>query len=167
MMRGRILGGTLAAVAVAAPMGAWFEGVLPVGYADPVGIPTDCIGETVGARIGVQRFTFDECVQRYSVRLARNWDNGLSRCIHRDVSVPQGAALVSWADNVGIGAACSSTLVRLLNAGASPAQWCEQLLRWNKATLAGVRIVLPGLDKRRQAERAMCLGDIHAWESKS
>lgn len=81
------------------------------------------------------------------------------------MTVPQGAALVSWADNVGIHAACTSTLVRMLNVGASPAQWCAQLTQWNKATYLGVKIVLPGLTRRRASERAMCMGDVDAWRA--
>lgn len=167
MTRGKILGGTLAAVSVVAPMGAYYEGVFPIGYRDPVGIPTDCVGETQGARIGVQRFAWAECRARYDRRLASNWDSGLAYCVHRDVTVPQGGALISWADNVGIGAACSSTLVRLLNAGAPPEVWCAQLPRWDKATKLGVTITLPGLTKRRADEMAMCLGDVHAWERRA
>ena len=158
-MRARILGaGVAAAAAVAAPMGAYYEGIFPVGYADPVGIPTDCVGETDGARIGVQRYSFAECLARYQPRLQRVWTEGLSRCIYHDITVHQGAALMSWADNVGVGAACTSTLVRLINAGAPPTAWCQQLQRWDKATLAGVTITLPGLTKRRASEKAMCLG---------
>jgi lysozyme len=165
--KARIIGGSVAAIAaMAAPMGAYYEGVFPIGYADPVGIPTDCVGETgPDVAIGKQRFTFDECVARYEPRLQRNWTHGLAACITRDVTVPQGAALVSWADNVGIHAACTSTLVRMLNVGASPAQWCAQLTQWNKATYLGVKIVLPGLTKRRSSERAMCEGDVDAWRA--
>ena len=158
--RAKIIGGTLAAVTVAVPMGSYYEGVFPRGYADPVGIPTECIGETgPGVRVGVQRYTWDECVARYAPRLARVWDEGLSTCIRQDVTIPQGAALISWADNIGLAAACRSTLVRLLNAGAEPEVWCQQLTRWDKATRLGVTITLPGLTKRRASERAMCLGD--------
>lgn len=157
--RAKIIGGTLAAVTVAVPMGSYYEGVFPRGYADPVGIPTECIGETgPGVRVGVQRYTWDECVARYAPRLQRVWDEGLSTCIRQDVTVTQGAALISWADNVGLASACRSTLVRLLNAGAEPETWCAQLTHWNKTTLLGVKIVLPGLTKRRASERAMCLG---------
>src|SRR5690606_29029797 len=120
--RARIIGGTLgAAVAIAAPMGAYFEGVFPVGYADPVGIATDCIGETEGARVGVQRHTYAECLARYDARLAGRWEALSTSCIHHDVTVHEAAAIVSWADNVGIYAACTSTLVRMLNAGARAA----------------------------------------------
>lgn len=167
--RARIIGGGIAAaVAVAAPMGAYYEGVLPVGYADPVGIPTDCVGETgPDVRIGHQRFTAEECIARYAPRLARNWTHGLSYCVQRDVTVPQAGALISWADNVGIHAACTSTLVRMLNAGAAPDAWCAQLHRWNKARYLGVLIVLPGLTKRRASEHAMCLGDVEAWRARA
>lgn len=156
-MKGKILGGTLAAAAVAAPMGAYYEGVFPVGYLDPVGIPTDCIGETHGAQVGVQRFTFDQCVGNYSTRLKANWDNGLANCIFRDVTVPQGAALMSFADNAGIGNTCGSTMVRLLNAGAEPEDWCAQMLRWTYAHKFGVRVELPGLVKRRNTEYHVCV----------
>ena len=143
-----------------------FEGFRSAPYLDPVGIPTDCIGETgPDVVIGKQRFTFDECVARYEPRLQRNWTHGLAMCITRDVTVPQGAALVSWADNVGIYAACNSTLVRMLNVGAPPVRWCAQLTRWNKATYLGTKIVLPGLTKRRASERAMCMGDVDAWRA--
>lgn len=159
MSRGRIIGGSAAAATFASAMGLYFEGVYPVGYADPVGIPTDCAGETgPDVQIGKQRFTFDECIRRYPPRLQRVWDEGLSRCVYRDVSMHEGAALVSWGDNVGVAAACSSTLVRKLNAGAEPPVWCAQLLRWDKATVLGVTVTLPGLKKRRMAEKEMCLG---------
>lgn len=166
--KGRIIGGTLAAAALAGPMGAYYEGNFPIGYRDPVGTPTDCVGETgPDVVVGKQRFTFEQCLARYQPRLARNWTDGLSYCIHRDVTLPQGAALISFADNVGIQATCASTMVRMLNAGAPPVQWCAQMDRWNKATLPIVRmmIVLPGLTKRRASEHAMCLGNVSAWRA--
>lgn len=138
-------------------MGVAFEGVFPTGYADPVGIPTECVGETgPDVRIGVQRYTWDECIARYAPRLQRVWGS-LSACMDGEVTVGQGAALVSWADNVGTHAACTSTLAKLLNAGVDGAVWCHQLTRWDKATKMGVKITLPGLTRRRAAELNMCL----------
>ena len=37
------------------------------------------------------------------------------------------------------------------------AEACDQLPRWNKATIGGRLVELPGLTKRRAAERALCL----------
>lgn len=64
----------------------------------------------------------------------------------------QKAALVSFAFNVGLGNLKSSTLLRHLNDGDYQGA-ANQFLVWNKA--AGH--VLPGLVKRREAERAMFL----------
>ncbi len=61
-------------------------------------------------------------------------------------------AVVSFAFNVGSGAACRSTLVYFLN----KKQWrqaCNQLPRW--VFIDGVRN--QGLENRRQRERAWCL----------
>lgn len=62
-------------------------------------------------------------------------------------------AYVSWAYNVGTGAACSSTLVRKLKAG-DYAGACRELLRWTKQKGRE----LPGLVKRRQQEYTQCVG---------
>ena len=61
-------------------------------------------------------------------------------------------ALVSFTYNIGGQAFCSSTLVRKLNAGDTVGA-CNELSRWTRAK----GIELPGLVKRRAAERAMCL----------
>jgi lysozyme len=52
---------------------------------------------------------------------------------------------------VGTEAFCKSTLARKLNAGDPAA--CDELLRWT--TAKGIQ--LPGLVKRREQERALCL----------
>lgn len=157
-MKGKIIGGLFsAALTLAVSVGTYYEGVFPVGYADPVGIPTDCIGETQGAKVGVQRFTREQCVAQYEFRLQETWRK-LETCIQRDVTPEQAAALISFADNVGIQATCFSTMVRMLNAGAQPNVWCAQMARWDKATYMGRTVVLPGLTKRRASERALCEG---------
>ncbi len=87
---------------------------------------------------------------------AQRHERELKACIG-DVELHQHEwdAYVSWAFNIGTGAACRSTLVRKLK--ASPPDYagaCSELLRWNKQ--AGR--VLPGLIKRRQAEYQLCMG---------
>lgn len=62
-------------------------------------------------------------------------------------------AIGSWTFNVGIGAACNSTLVRKINEGAEPEEWCRELLKWNRA---GGKVI-PGLARRRQAEYRECV----------
>ena len=77
-------------------------------------------------------------------------------CIDHSVTVPldyrQRDALCSFVFNVGCSAFQKSTLLRLLNAGDFTGA-AAQFPRWNKA--AGK--VMPGLVKRRGAERALFL----------
>lgn len=61
-------------------------------------------------------------------------------------------ALVSFSFNVGLGSLASSTLLRMHNEGKH-AGAADQFLRWDKA--AGKQ--MPGLTKRRRAEREMYL----------
>ncbi len=69
------------------------------------------------------------------------------------------SALVSWLYNVGSGNARSSTLIQILNQGASPEDVANQLLRWNKVRdpKTGKLIVSNGLVRRRKAEHDLYL----------
>ena len=72
-------------------------------------------------------------------------------CVKRPLTDGQKAAFLSFAFNVGNGAFCKSTLVRKANAGDMPGA-CAELSHW---VYAGGK-QLPGLVKRRTAEREMC-----------
>jgi GH24 family phage-related lysozyme (muramidase) len=81
--------------------------------------------------------------------------------IHRLISVPlqlhQFDALVSLVFNIGEGRLGDSTLRRLLNAGDT-AGAAEQFLVWNKGRVNGQLVEIPGLTRRRRAEKAIFLG---------
>lgn len=130
-----------------------WEGKVNVGYADVVGIPTDCYGNTHGARIGVYR-TDAECELMLNNEV-KAVVQGLGRCVTREVQPNEAAALISVAYNAGTGAICKSSMVRRLNAGEPASGWCQELLRWNKAK---GRVVL-GLSNRRRAEYSVCIGN--------
>ncbi|CUI03867.1 Lysozyme [Janthinobacterium sp. CG23_2] len=136
--------------AIAVTMVGGFEGLRLAAYADPVGIPTICFGETKGVRLG-QSATLDQCKAMLadSLQLA---NHAVDDCIRAPLPDYRRAALVSFAYNVGQTSLCGSTLARKLNAGDTLGG-CDELLRWTYAK--GIK--LPGLVKRRQAERNMCL----------
>ncbi len=120
----------------------------------PDDVPTIGWGSTAGVQMG-QRTTPDRALVQLLTDAQRH-ERELKACIG-DVALHQHEwdAYVSWAFNVGTGAACRSTLLRKLK--ASPPDYagaCAELLRWNKQ--AGR--VLPGLTKRRQAEHQLCMG---------
>lgn len=80
--------------------------------------------------------------------------------VNRLVTVPltqgQFDALVSFTFNLGAGALARSTLRRVLNEGDYPAAAAE-FARWVWGGEAGQKAILPGLVRRRAAERAMFL----------
>ncbi|ATQ77910.1 lysozyme [Massilia violaceinigra] len=136
--------------AIAVTIVGGFEGLRQAAYLDPVGIPTICFGETKGVRMG-QRATLAQCdaMLASSLQLA---NHAVDDCIRAPLPDYRRAALVSFAYNVGQTSLCGSTLARKLNAGDTLGG-CDELLRWTYAK--GIK--LPGLVKRRQAERNLCL----------
>lgn len=69
----------------------------------------------------------------------------------------QFGALMALVFNIGAANLAASTLLRRLNAG-DVAGAADQFLAWDKARVKGVLQALPGLTRRRRAERAMFLG---------
>jgi lysozyme len=63
-------------------------------------------------------------------------------------------SLVSWQFNTG--GLRTSTLLKVLNKGNYD-EVPNQIRRWNKATVNGVKVVLDGLVRRREAEAKMFL----------
>ncbi|TCR69676.1 lysozyme [Bosea sp. BK604] len=149
-----------AVAALAASVVGGFEGIRLAAYADPAskGYPwTVCYGETrledgSPVRPGM-KFTLDQCKQML-VKRADEFADGVERCVPsaKDMPPKRYVAHLSLAYNIGTGAYCKSSVARLQNAG-QPRASCDAFLKWNKA--AGV--VFPGLTRRRQQERAMCL----------
>lgn len=133
------------------------EGLRQVAYRDPPGIWTACRGHTgPDVQQGV----------RYSLAQCDAWmDQDMKHAVMLvDRCAPDAppnvlAAFSDAAYNLGPKIACdtrNSTAARLLKAG----DWagaCKQLLRWDKANLAGLMVALPGLTKRRAAESKLCL----------
>lgn len=145
-----VIAGSVALTALATGVISQFEGRELRAYQDIVHVWTICDGETKGVKPG-DVATPAEC----DAKLARNlvtYEAGLDRCLTAPVPGKVKVAFLSWTYNVGVGAACSSTLIRKANAGDIRGA-CDQLLVWNRA---GGKYV-QGLANRRAAERSLCL----------
>lgn len=125
-----------------------FEGLYLKAYRCPAGVPTIGYGHTAGVAMG-QTITQQQA-DDYLRRDVRQFERAVARLVTVPLTQGQFDALVSFAFNLGDGALAQSTLLRLLNAG-DYAGAAAQFDRWNKA---GGR-VLPGLVRRRAAERAL------------
>ena len=94
-----------------------------------------------------------ECEAKLNSRLGQ-YLMELSNCVGAPLRRHEWAALLSWSYNVGTTAACKSTLIRKVNSGAAPAEFCAELKKWVYAGGKRVR----GLVNRREAEYRMCMG---------
>ena len=137
------------ATALAVPLVMLYEGTVLQSYRDPINKITACTGHTgPELRMG-QRYTKEQCETMLYGDLLKHAD--ALNCIKTPLADNQKAAFLSFAFNVGNGAFCKSTLVRKANAGDLMGA-CAELSRW---VIAGGR-ELPGLVKRRAAERELC-----------
>lgn len=148
-----------AAAALASAIAIPAEGLRQYAYYDPPGILTVCYGSTTNVVKG-KKYSLEECRARLDTDMALAID-AVERCVP---GLPENV-LAAFGDavyNVGPKIACDtqrSTAARLLKAGEI-AKACQQLPRWDKANIAGVMVSLPGLTKRRAAEKTLCLGDL-------
>lgn len=139
------------------------EGLRQYAYYDPPGILTVCWGSTTDVVRG-KKYSLDECKARLNADMLRAIDT-VERCVP---GLPE-KVLAAFADavyNLGPKVACDtrpaplgSTPARMLAAG-NLVFACDGLELYNKARIAGVLVPLPGLTKRRAAERELCLSGL-------
>lgn len=147
----------LASASLVAFVGQW-EGREHEVYLDIVGVPTICDGITGKDVIPGKVYTDAECDALTTKHVTKHGSQLLA-CVN--VDIPQGMyeSMASWAYNVGTGAACKSTLVKLVNQGRLM-ESCDQLLKWDKAGGRQVR----GLTNRRQAEHKVCVEAVRSYQ---
>ena len=120
----------------------------------PGDVPTIGFGDTHNVKMGDRTDPI-----RALIRLSEHTENfqrDLKRCIG-DVPMHQHEwdAIVSWAYNVGTGAACKSTLVKKLKARDYKGA-CDELLRWDRFNGRPLK----GLTEPRRQEHRQCMGSV-------
>lgn len=128
-----------------------FEGLRLESYLCPAKVWTIGWGSTGSDIVPGLKWTEEQAEARLKKDL-ETFEKGVEGLIKVKVTDNQFSALVSFAYNIGLGALGRSTLMKTLNAG-NYTDASNEFLRWNKA--GGKE--LPGLTKRRQAERSLFL----------
>lgn len=149
----RIAAATAIATAIAIPA----EGIRQIAYYDPPGILTVCRGHTGSDIDPKKKYSLEECDQFLTEDMRKSIER-VERCVP-GLPAPVLAAFADADFNIGSTIACDkkkSTAARLLATGHIK-EACEQLPRWNKATVLGMLIELPGLTIRRNLEKDICL----------
>ncbi len=138
---------SLALQAYLCPAGIWTIGY---GHTGPDVKPGLTISETIADALLAQDIA--------------KFEADVLRLVAMPPTLNQFSAFVSFAYNVGSDIDTDtiaeglgdSTLMKKYNAGDIQGA-ADEFLKWNKATVAGKRVVLNGLTKRRTAERALFL----------
>lgn len=149
-----------AAVAVSVAVTAGYEGLRTKPYYDPAHIQTVCYGETERA---MRSYSPAECLALLQDRQASDYAPAIVECVpaladerHRYAF----AASIDASYNAGIAAFCRSRMARSFNAGSWKAG-CEGFSGWYAtARVNGRHVPLKGLQRRRLAERKLCLEDL-------
>ena len=135
-----------------------FEGFKDYAYIDTDGTPVIGYGLS---RIDDQPVRIGDRISPKEAEIALNnhlqdIHRELDQLLKVDLSEQQLSALASISFNVGIGSIKESTLIKKINEedyrGAA-----EEFLRWDKANLGGRLVQMPGLTRRRYAERQLFL----------
>ena len=143
---------TVAAAALAIPA----EGIYTRVYKDPVGISTYCVGATTGVQANKQ-YALAECMSKLSADMSE-----AVQMVDRCAPDAPLSVLIAFSDavfNLGPKIACdtkNSTAARHL-AAKEWRQACNELPKWDKGVVGGKLVPLPGLTKRRLAEKETCL----------
>lgn len=131
-------------------------------YLDAVGVPTIGYGSTKyenGKKVTMQDAPITEA--RASQLLANtlvDYENAVLKALKVKVNQNQFDALVSFAYNVGAFGMAGSTLLKKINAGIIDTETITYWFGvWNKGTIKGKKVVLPGLVTRRKKEANLFL----------
>jgi lysozyme len=152
-LRKKVTAGAAAVViATATPFIAKWEGLETTAYRDIVGVPTVCYGETRGVKMG-DTYTKEQCMDMLKVAVG-DYYRKIEPCMtNKDIPVGVQASILELAYNVGTGAACKSTMMKLANQGKYK-EACRELDKWVKAGGQTVR----GLQNRRVDSKVnLCL----------
>jgi lysozyme len=114
-------------------------------------VPTIGFGTTQNVRMG-DKITVPQALNRALVDVQK-FEGAMKRCVKVPLHQYEYDAYLSLTYNIGEGAFCRSTLVRLLNQQRYD-EACKQILRWDNFQGRPLR----GLTIRREKEHAMCIG---------
>lgn len=128
-----------------------FEGLRLKSYDDGTGVWTIGWGHT-GPEVRPGQIITSQRADQLLLSDLQGAEKEVNTVVARNCTPNQFAALVSFEFNTG--SLADSTVLRRFNEGDLAAA-ADQFLRWNHA---GGK-VLPGLTRRRQAERALFLSD--------
>jgi GH24 family phage-related lysozyme (muramidase) len=133
-----------------------FEGIRLKSYVCPAGVLTIGYGHT-GSDVTPNMQITEQEAERLLWKDTESAQQAVSSFVSARLNQNEYDALVSFTFNIGSTAFVNSTLLRLLNHGAERDIVAGEFMRWVKA---GSNEAVPGLVRRREAEKALFLEKV-------
>jgi lysozyme len=135
-----------------------FEGFKPAPYLDSIGKPTIGYGTILypdNTAVTMSDPAIDEATAEVFLTHQMSLKSAaIAPLLQQPASLHQAAAMLSLTYNIGATAFQSSTVLRKFNTGELAAA-ADAFMLWDKATVNGQHVVIPGLQNRRTAERTI------------
>lgn len=131
------------------------EGLRLKAYQDQVWVWTIGYGNTFyqnGYKVKKGDIITKDEAERLIMDVVDSFASEMEKYIKVDLNQNQFDALVSFAYNVGVVGFSKSTLLKLVNKNPNDSAIRDQFMVWNKGTLNGKKITIPGLTNRRKKE---------------
>lgn len=134
------------------------EAITTTRYKDSANVWTIGIGATRSEIKDLKSWANDremslESIFELFTKGIEKYSHGVRKALKVEVSQHMFDGLVSFAYNVGVGGMRKSSLIRAINKGVTNKKELRALLmRWNKITVGGRKVVSKGLVNRRNAE---------------
>ena len=137
-----------------------FEGLRLEAYLCPAGKWTLGYGHTGGVSEGM-KITEEQAEELLKKDLA-HFEKGVAAMLDGQFVANENefSALVSLAFNIGLDALKGSSVMTFLRIHGDRKLAARAFLLWNKATVNGKKVTVPGLTRRREAERALFLKPV-------
>lgn len=143
------------------------EGLVLMAYFCPAGIPTagwghtgpDVTADDVRAK---RKYTMEQA-EKWLADDLRKFEEGVIACCQIVPNDNQLGAMTCLAYNIGLAAFRKSSVLKAHNEAEFPAA-ARAFGLWNKATVGGRKVVLPGLVSRRAAEAAL-YAEPDSWDA--
>lgn len=140
-----------------------FEGLRLKAYLCPAKVPTIGFGSTFyedGTRIRLGDTITEERAEKLLDIVYDKFEADVKSLVKVEINENQLGALVSFAYNLGSNALKGSTLLRFVNLGKFN-EASEEFKKWVRSG----SVILPGLVKRREAERQLFVTPVAIKES--
>ena len=141
-----------------------YEGLRLRSYRCPAGVWTIGYGHTDGVlpRMSIT----EEEAEAFLKEDIDRFEKGVSALVE-DVPCNENefSAYVSLAFNIGLYGFSQSTTLRLFRSASPREEAADAMLLWNKGRVDGKLVLLPGLVKRRNAERKLFLTPVMSHDN--